>query len=82
MQIRLHVFAGLAESLGCSTILLELSGSDCRVKELKEQFAMKYPGTGSAVYQAIVSVDRKFATDTVPLAEGCEVALLPPVSGG
>ncbi|WP_040952679.1 MoaD/ThiS family protein, partial [Gorillibacterium massiliense] len=82
MQIRLHLFAGLAESMGSPTLELELPASTYSVKDLKERLASLYPAAGPALLQALVSVDQKFATNDSTLSEGSEVALLPPVSGG
>ena len=73
------VFASYAEALGSDTLEVELpsgaSVADC-VAEIRRR-------TGEGVPpNALVAVNRRYANPVQPLAEGDEVALIPPVAGG
>ena len=43
---------------------------------------LEFPQLAPYLSRAAVAVNRQYASQTTPLAEGDEVAIIPPVSGG
>ncbi len=81
MTVRVRVFAGLREVLGKHDITVSLpAGAD--VGRLLAQLSAEYPGVGLPNRRFAVAVNRSYAAAERMLADGDEVALLPPVSGG
>ncbi len=81
MKIRLLAFASAGDALGASELDLELPAGS-RVAELRQRLERDHPGLGPLWPRLAVAVDGRLAGPDEPLAEGAEVALLPPVSGG
>ncbi len=79
MRVKVLVFASYAEALGTDAVEVELpAGSDVAacVAEVGRR-------TGAGVPPApLVAVNRRYAAPQQPLADGDEVALIPPVAGG
>lgn len=80
MRVRVRLFAGLRERAGSGELELELP-SGCDVAGFKRALEARLPALESLAHVR-VAVDRNYARDDTPLVEGCEVALIPPVSGG
>ena len=79
MVVKVLVFASYADALGTSELALSLppgaTVADC-LAEVQRQ-------TGGRVPPApLLAVNRAYARPEQPLAEGDEVALIPPVAGG
>ena len=79
MNVRILVFASYAEALGRGELDVELPAeatvADC-IAEIRR-------ATGAGVPPApLVAVNRRYARPEQPLAEGDEVAIIPPVAGG
>lgn len=79
MRVRALLFAGLREAAGRDALELELP-EGARVRELRAAAQELAPALAAHSYA--VAVDAAYAAEDQPLAEGAEVALLPPVSGG
>jgi len=73
------LFAGLAERLGVRTLELAAPHPD-HVAALRARLAAEHGALAGAVYR--VSVNQAYASESTQLAEGDEIALIPPVSGG
>lgn len=81
MKIRLLAFATAAQALGASEVERELpDGAD--VADLRRLLAAESTALAACLERSAVAVDGAVATASTRLAPGCEVALLPPVSGG
>lgn len=84
MNIQLRFFASVREALGTSAESLAAPGTVTTVGELRAHLAAR----GGAWQQALGSESLRMACNQVmcaaetPLAEGCEVAFFPPVTGG
>jgi len=79
MTIRVRLFAALREEAGASVV--EADGATAG--EIADALALRYGGRFAkiaSVGQVVVNGER--ATRDTVLAEGDELALLPPVSGG
>ncbi len=81
MRIRLLAFASAGDALGTTETELELPDGS-RVADLRVQLERAHPALGPLWPRLAVAVDGQIASPDEPLAEGVEVALLPPVSGG
>ena len=79
MVVKVLVFASYAEALGRREMALSLppgaTVGDC-LAEVQRQAGGRVPAA------PLVAVNRVYARPEQPLAEGDEVALIPPVAGG
>jgi MoaE-MoaD fusion protein len=81
MKVRVRFFAGLREQFGSSELTLEMpEGSD--VASILSRLDEEYPAVRLGTRRYTVAVNRAFARPDRVLAEGDEMALIPPVSGG
>ena len=74
-------FATAAEALGAAESTLEVA-SGARLGDLRATLLDRWPALAPRLATLALAVDGELARDDRALAEGCEVALLPPVSGG
>jgi molybdopterin synthase catalytic subunit len=81
MKIHVVAFATAAEAIGAGELGIELpEGSS--VGDLRRVLEERHPKLVPIWSRLAVAVDGEFGSDGSALSEGCEVALLPPVSGG
>lgn len=81
VTIRVRAFAALREMLGFGELQMTLPvGAD--VAALMAELAAGHPGARLEEHRFAVAVNRSFAAGDRILADGDEVALIPPVSGG
>jgi molybdopterin synthase catalytic subunit/molybdopterin converting factor small subunit len=81
MRIRLLAFASASDAIGAAELDLDLP-EGARVADLRAWLDPRYPGLAPLWTRLAIAVDGAIAKPDSPLAEGAEVALLPPVSGG
>ena len=81
MQIDVRLFAQARERVGSRQARLELPDGS-RVSDALTALERAYPGLAELRPHLAVAVDGTLANTNELLAEGCELALLPPVSGG
>ena len=81
IRVRVLGFATAGEALGAGEIAVELPAGS-RVEDLRLRLDADHPALGSLWSRLAVAVDGELAAADAPLEDGCEVALLPPVSGG
>jgi len=81
MHIRLLAFASASEALGAAEIDLELP-DESRVEDLRDRLASSHPAIESLWSRLAIAVNGRVVDHRGLLRDGCEVALLPPVSGG
>jgi molybdopterin synthase catalytic subunit len=80
MRIRLLAFASASDVLG-SQRAIDL-GEGSNVADLRSALARDFPALGPLWPRLAIAVDGEIARPETPLRDGCEAALLPPVSGG
>ena len=81
ITVRVRTFAGLRDLLGFSDVSMTLPlGTD--VAGLVAELAANQPTARLAERRFAVAINRSFAARDRALADGDEVALIPPVSGG
>jgi molybdopterin converting factor subunit 1 len=81
MKIRVKLFASLREIVGQKELILEVP-EGVKASALPHQLAAAYPRLRTLASFLKVAVNQEYADGERVLAEGDEVALLPPVSGG
>jgi molybdopterin synthase catalytic subunit len=81
MRVRLRLFGAVREAVGSKELELSLTPGAC-VADLRALLLRQFPGLLPLDARVRVSVNRELADGEAPLADGDEVALLPPVSGG
>ena len=81
MRVRILAFATAATELGAAEAEIELADG-ATVDTLRQELLARHPGLDTLWRRLAVAVDGELATADTALADGAEVALLPPVSGG
>ncbi|HEY6194818.1 MAG TPA: MoaD/ThiS family protein [Candidatus Eisenbacteria bacterium] len=81
MRIEIRLFAQARERVGSGQARLELPDGS-RVSDALALLERAYPGLAELRPHLAVALDGTLARTGDALAEGCELALLPPVSGG
>jgi molybdopterin synthase catalytic subunit len=85
MHIRVLFFGALRESLACEEQVLELAGpatAGAVLDYYRDHSPPAAPGSSSLWDVVAIAVNQQYAAPDARLADGDEVALLPPVSGG
>lgn len=82
MHVRVLYFAIVRDRLGgVSEEALELD-EGATVADLSAALEARHPALSGLLSKVRFAVDEAFAGADAPLRDGCEVALIPPVSGG
>ena len=81
MRVTVLYFAQARERAGCASEPLELPEAS-RVAEARAAIVRAHPALEPLWPHLAFAVDGQLVSDVKPLAEGAELALLPPVSGG
>lgn len=81
LTVRLVAFATAADALGTGETNLELPAGST-VADLRQHLDRAHPELAGLWPRLAVAVDGRLAAPEAELPDGCEVALLPPVSGG
>jgi molybdopterin converting factor subunit 1 len=81
IRVTVKLFAILREKAGISEVKLELpAGSTLR--GLLELLARRYDALGGLLAKVACAINQEYVSDDPLLADGDEIALIPPVSGG
>ncbi len=81
MRVAVRLFGQIREAVGAKELHVQLP-EGARASTLRSLLAEQYPAFAAPSARLRVSVNREFAAADAPLADGDEVAFLPPVSGG
>jgi molybdopterin converting factor subunit 1 len=81
VRVTVKLFARLRDIVGCADMVREL-GDDATVRTVWTALAAEWPELASYERSISTAVNADYARMTHPLADGDEVAFLPPVSGG
>jgi molybdopterin synthase catalytic subunit len=82
MRLTVLAFASAREAIGAGRIEVELAGASTTVAELGRELRRRHPALEPLWPRLALAVDGTLARAETPVADGAEVALLPPVSGG
>jgi molybdopterin synthase catalytic subunit len=81
MRIQLFAFATASEALGAEQADFEIADG-ATVAGLREELSRQHPALAELWPKLAIAVDGEIVGGEAVLVDGCEVALLPPVSGG
>jgi len=81
MRVRVLFFGQLKDIVGASEESAELS-EGAKLEDLFERYGRRFPKFAEFRPSIAASVNQEYADSRAPLANGDEVAFLPPVSGG
>lgn len=82
-QYTVRLFAGLAERIGQSQVIIELPQSqEMTVAQLKQLLSGQYPEAKIMIEGAFAAVNQEYALADNKIKPVDEIALIPPVSGG
>lgn len=81
MRVKIRAFAAVRDALGTGELMLELAAG-ARVADALAQLSAAQPAAGLAERRFATAVNRVFVGLEQALADGDELALIPPVSGG
>ncbi|MDI3316717.1 MAG: molybdenum cofactor biosynthesis protein MoaE [Bacillota bacterium] len=81
MRVSVRLFAGAAEAVGARQLELELAGGST-AGQLLDRLLEEHPALSRFGPSLLLAVNRRYAGRDAHLADGDEVALIPPVSGG
>ena len=81
MRISVLFFASARELAGCSELALDVPAG-CTAAAALELLLERFPALAPLCSSLQVAVNQRYAPPDTPLAEGDELALIPPISGG
>ncbi len=81
MKIRIRLFAAVKDIVGRREVVLDLP-EGTTAAGLLQRFAQDHPRLQAMTPSLLVAVNREYVESTRRLADGDEVAFIPPVSGG
>ncbi len=82
MKVRVVFYGGLKQDAGVRDELVEVAQDQLSVGELVAVFATRFPTLGPRLRAVAFVVNDTIVSPGYILADGDEVGLLPPVSGG
>lgn len=80
-SLRILYFASIADRLGKREERIDVVG-EFNGAALKERIAQACPAIAPALKSCRIARNQKFVVDSEPFADGDEIAVIPPVSGG
>ncbi|MBW3576426.1 MAG: molybdenum cofactor biosynthesis protein MoaE [Actinobacteria bacterium] len=81
MTLRVRLFGALAERAGARELHIDVEGV-VTVGELIAKLSRRLPDAAAIVERSQVAVNLEIASDGLPISDGDEIAVLPPVAGG
>ena len=81
MRIRVLFFGVLRDVVGVREDSLDVP-EGVRLETVFEHYAARFPKLREMAASTVLALNQQFTSTSAPLAEGDEVAFLPPVSGG
>ena len=81
IQVRVRLFASLRELAGESAAQVEVPAGSC-AGDVWDACVRRWPALATRRQSTVLAVNQEFAKPDLPVHDGDEVALLPPVSGG
>lgn len=81
MQIEVLMFAAAREAAGRQSIHLEVF-DDATADDVMRAIGHQLPSIAPLLSACRLAVDNQYVSPDTSMSAGCEVALIPPVSGG
>jgi molybdopterin converting factor subunit 1 len=82
VRVNVKLFARLRELVGSGDLTLEVAGTGATVADVWAALVAAHPAAAAYARSMSSAVNLDYARMTTPVADGDEVAFLPPVSGG
>ena len=82
MRVKLLMFAGCREAVGRKELEIELPETVSTASEAMEVVLSRFPQLQGISKSAAVAVNAEYVAGDAPVADGDEIAIIPPVSGG
>jgi molybdopterin synthase sulfur carrier subunit len=76
-EVKILLFGMIAEKLKATEVYLN---NVSNTEELRAALLAKFPQLSNLKF--LISLNRQVVQQNMPIAAGCEIALLPPYSGG
>lgn len=80
--MNVKLFARLRELVGAGDVMLDVAGPPTTVADVWTALVAQHPAAEAYARSMSSAVNLEYARMTTPVADGDEVAFLPPVSGG
>jgi len=81
MRVTIRLFARLRDLVGAGELACDVPAG-ARVSDVWRSLAERHPGVAPHASSVSAAINADFARMDAPVADGDEVAFLPPVSGG
>lgn len=81
MTVPVRLFARARELAGTDVAHVDFAAT-ATVAEIRNGLAARYPEAAGLIACSAMAVNGEYAAEDQPVADGDEVALIPPVSGG
>ncbi len=81
MEVRVRLFASLREAAGVAEVSVSVP-PDTLVSALLDEVRRQHPSLADRCDGVVVALNQEYVDQSTPIAEGDEIALIPPVSGG
>ncbi len=81
MQVQVKLFAGAKQLIDSDTVVVDLP-ADATIQTLRTELLRMHPQLEPLLQRAMFAVDTEYAGNDRTLDPNCEVAMIPPVSGG
>jgi molybdopterin converting factor subunit 1 len=81
VRIKILLFAQARDRAGRPELSIEMPAGSV-VADLVRRLSADHPALGQLWPHLAIAIDGRLVDEAAPLADGAEVALLPPVSGG
>lgn len=82
MRLKLVLFAGAREAAGVAEAQLDFEEAELDTAALLVKLEAAYPKLAELLPRCALACNGEYADGVQPLADGDEVAVIPPVSGG
>ena len=82
MRLKLVLFAGAREAAGVAEAKLTFEEAELDTAALLVKLEAAYPKLAELLPRCALACNGEYADGVQPLADGDEVAVIPPVSGG
>lgn len=79
--IRVILFAAAAESVGASTIDIDVD-EELRVSDVLQRLTAAHPTAEAVLKRSAVAVNERYAHPSMVIRQRDTVAIIPPLSGG
>ena len=81
MKVEVKLFAVAKQLTGAESITIELF-ADTTIQDLQNAIGKQHTELRDITARAMIAINTEYASDNASVPENCEIALIPPVSGG